>query len=432
VNSYPAHEDEGEEDGEPIDANPVMAVLSFLWFQRRFIIGLILMAVVGVIIYKVAMIPPKTFDDEEVVSLMLDPPSATIEFEKLELDNNAPDKTGGDEIPQIILMEDIILPESEEIVPFDPLIKTGSVDELIGNALKLRDLWVGQPSQVAFLICQRRAKIDRRLMELELTKEEQNFALGDYVESIICLDKIVIDNKMTTPQIRVALKEIGEKYHNHADPIVRAKSNLALLSIPLHDFYGDNETKHLEEFSRLVPSHVEKVFGDPVATARLTGLLVAAHRQRNWDGSVIPYGNDISRRMEAFHDPQISEAGVKFRERIFFAHLEPNSLVSRIEQEDVQAPDFVKSYFEALEANPESRLALYQKAVSVIQKYKEMDKREDYNALMLWFQRISTKVKTKSIRDEILKVMVELEKLEFGTQASGPVPQPSAPVSSQN
>ena len=417
VNSYPYDEDEEEVEDPKGPMDLIAAFGSFIWFQRRTIVGAILLVGLAVMIYKVYMIPPKTFENEErVTSLLVDPPSSSIDFNAFEGMPTADPESGEPVTPKIFTMEDIVLPESEKIVAFDPVLKSGTVDELIEVALGLRDAWVGKSPQDAFMMCQRRAQIDRRLMELELTNEEQNFALGDYIETIICLDKIVSEHQYKAPQIRSALKEIAEKYTNHSDPIVCAKANLAAVSAPMHDFYHDNQTEQLEVFSRLVPNHIDKIFGDPAATGRLAGLTLKLHRSRNWDGSALPYCLDIVKRMEACEDQEIKNSGIGLRERLYFEHLEPNKIVERIKLDDLESRANVKQFFEALEANPNSRLQFFQVAVSTIETFKRLDKKEDYQNLLLWLQRISTKIGSKAKRDEIASVILKLDEIPFGQE----------------
>ncbi len=388
-------------------------IFSFLWYSRRLLMGVIMVIALAYGIFRVYMIPPQTFDEGPVLVVndyLKDLPTANINFRPL-LDESNP---GDSNKPKIRTMDDIVLPDEKEVVPYSPLINEGSVDELIEAALDLREAWVGQPAPIAYLKCHRRARITRRLMDLELTLDQQIYALGDYVESLILLDKIVAEAKFSEPQIRVAIKEVVEKYSDHRHPIVRAKANLAAVLIPIHDFLNTSAATELEEFNNQIPGRLNFIVADPASAKRLAGMTLRLHEKSNWDGTVIPYCMEVVNRMEAYSDSEIREIGVGLRERLFFEHLEPNELVKRVGMGDVETRMVVQQYFSALEQNPNIRMPFFQVAVSTIETFKFHDKKQDYEALLTWLLKISTKVKSEAKRDQIEQAIRKLEALPFG------------------
>ena len=118
--------------------------------------------------------------------------------------------------------------------------------------------------------------------------------------------------------------------------------------------------------------------------------------------------------MEQSKDPRIRDMSIGRRERIFFEHLQPNELVSRIDQEDKRVNGDIKEYFQGIESNPDIRLEFFQVAVTVIEKFKSVEKKEEYNSLLGWLGRITTKMDSEETKAEVESAIRKLEALPWG------------------
>ena len=388
----------------------------YLWFMRRALFGIILLAALGYGIYRVWKMPPKTFDDgPRLVGNDTDSSeSLTDPGVGSDIDGESGDSSKKSDKPSVRRFKDIVVPKREKFAPYEPLLETGTVDELVEEIFKLRGSWVGKNPSVIFLMNQRRSRVARRLMELEISDSQQVFALSQYIESIVVLDMVASQKRMNAPEVRTALEEIISQYVGHDHPTISSKANLARILIPLHDYAVEQREGLLEEFSTRLEENGDQVFEDPVTTGRLCSVALWLRRVCDWDGTGLPYCVKLIDKMDQSKDLKIRNASIGLRERVFFEHLEILQLVARIDQEDKKVNGDIKEFFQGIESNPDLRLEFYQVAVTVIEKFKSIEKKEEYNSLLAWLTRISTKIGSEDSKSEVESAIRKLESLPWG------------------
>ena len=421
---------------------------SFLWFMRRLIVGAVLVAVLGFVIYRVWSTPRKVFDERNR-SAAANRSSRSGETEGVNDSENAGDSTGtgdstgagdsegaGDgrandladanfapngepvrtvDLPDLrVLGVDDVEEQEADIISHDPLLVNGTVDELTQKIINLSDAWPGKSSSVVFLVNKRRAVLARHLLGMEVDKYQKIFALSEYIESVVVLDQTACEKKYDSPEVRTALLEVIEKYQEHPIPVIRAKASLAKLSIPLHDYSRDKNPEKLDNFVSLVDEFAGRVFEDKSSAARLCGVVMQLRRLRDWDGGGLPYCAILLKKMEESEDPEIQNMTTNFRERAYFEHLEINDLVARMNQEDKQVVAAIDEYFRAIDTNPGVRNEFFQVAVLIISKHKHLEQKEEFGSLLKRLATTAEKVSSEELKSGILKAIDKLESLPWG------------------
>ena len=416
--------------------------------MRRLIVGAVLVAVLGFVIYRVWSTPRKVFDERNRAAAA-NRSSRSGETEGVNDSENAGDSTGtgdstgagdsegaGDgrandladanfapngepvrtvDLPDLrVLSVDDVEEREADIISHDPLLVNGTVDELTQKIINLSDAWPGKEPSIVFLMNKRRAVLARHLLGMEADEYQKIFALSEYIESIVVLDQTACEKKYDSPEVRSALLEVIEKYLEHPIPVIRAKVSLAKLSIPLHDYSRDKNSEKLNNFVSLVDKFAPRVFEDKASTARLCGIVMQLRRLRDWDGGGIPYCAILLKKMEESEDPEIQNMTTNFRERAYFEHLEINDLVARMNQEDKQVVAAIDEYFRAIDINPSVRSEFFQVAVLIIYKHKQLEQKKEYSSLLQRLATTAEKVSSEELKSGILKAIDKLESMPWG------------------
>ena len=401
--------------------------LGFIWFMRRAIVGTILIVGLAFIIYNSWSASRKTLDEHNsspayVVEDSEDPLELLgTEAEKVASLNDGSLEGAGSSIrdqPGSFGSGDIYTGKENttgvEAASYDPILEEGTVEELVEALFSLKHSWEQKPVLQAFSTNKRRGKISLRLMELTDDENRQVFALNEYIESVIVSDFLVNTNDIDSPEVRTALLDITEKYQRHQSSAVRAKASLCGLSAPLHDYNKNRKKESLELFASRLDEFADRVFEDKLATVRICGLVLGLRKLRDWDGSALPYCEKLINKISESNNPDLDTVGVNLRERVYFGHLGINDFVSRLDQEDTDVGLLIEEFFSGLEAYPDFRMGFYQIAVSVLEKLKLLEQREEYESLIKRLGVLADRVSSEEVKSEIIKATGELEELPWG------------------
>jgi len=273
-------------------------------------------------------------------------------------------------------------PHADDSSQQDNLLATGSVSQLIDESLNIRDRIGTNSSVVAFMLCSKRAKISRRLMEMELSPNQRVFALVSYIESISMIDSLNVQGQLHINGPRAALVEVGEKYCDHPDSNVRSKANLAMVLAPAYDFLVSGDPELLKQFQIELDAKVDHMINDRQAASRLLTTAVFVHDKVGFESLTWPIALDIVERFEKSTLPEIKILAANFRERLYFGSLDLNSLTDRINVDDARSRGDVQKFLDALAVNPDSRLEVYLVGVAVTKKYQELGRQDDAQAVV--------------------------------------------------
>jgi len=401
---------------------------SYVWFMRRLLFGVILIAGLGYVIHRVSTMPTKNFDEgARLVGNEADLGDSFPASDNDLASNASDDGAKQNANPSVRGLKDVTVPQDEKFAPNDPLLQTGTVVELIEEIFVLGSNWAGKSDPVVFLTNQRRARLARRLMEIGTSDDQQIFALNEYIESTIVLDMVVCQGRMNAPEVRKSLQEIVSNYLSHDHLTIRSKANLAKLLIPLHDFGGAPQARFIEEFSVRIEQLADQVFEDILCTKLLCSGALWLRRACDWDGTGLPCCVKLVGKMDEAKSSKIREMAVDFRERIFFQHLQPSELVARIDQEDNEVNGDIKEFFEGIEANPQVRFEYFQIAVSLIEKLKLIGKKVEYDSLLAWLGKISKNVSSREKKLEIESAIRKLDSLPWVPRDPEAVQDPLVP-----
>jgi len=358
----------------------------------RIIIGLILIIAIGSWIYYASINPrkPKTVGSWSNTIL----PIADID---------SPPTRPGEFIDPLIDSE----PEVRSM-KLEHFLSSATIDELIEDALDLRLQWQNNEMPVAYILVQRRAKIARRLLEMEIDETQRTFAYNEYIESVATLDGLNCEGKMGAPGIRDALKEIAEKFSDYPDPVIGSKASLAFLLEHAHDYLKTNDTQKMLAFSDQFKIHADKILRDPVTTFQLIKLVVEISKKSNFHDDLKQCGIEMLDRLEQSTDSEILKIAGEFREQVYFAKMELGSLADRLQSDTDLARNDVQEFFESLETNPNSRVEIYQIAVDSILEYKRLNMTADATALTNWLEQINSQNENETAKEKITKAVAAL------------------------
>ncbi len=285
-----------------------------------------------------------------------------------------------------------------------------TVDELIDEALDLRGTWTNNAIPIAYVIVLRRAKIARRLLNLEIDEKQRTFAYNEYIESITTLDGLNCEGKMGAPGIRGALIEIGDKFSDYSNPVISSKASLAFPLRHLHDYLESRDNQSLLAFDDAFSKHADAIMLDPVTTQLLIKLIFEIYVKSNFNESLKQCGIKVLHRLEQSEDAEIAKIATILREQIYFAKVELTSLVDRLQSDHENSREDVQDLFKSLEVNPNSRLEIYQIAVNTIVEYKRLNRMTDATKLTDWLEKINSKNEVEISKEKITRAILTLRK----------------------
>jgi hypothetical protein len=379
--------------------------VGFLWFHHRIIIALILLGGLGFWINRVSTIPrhpadasiPKQSDPIELPPVEL--PQASLEFAPENRSSGTSDSATGPN------PNDSAAPPDHET-----LLKTGSASELIDASLNIRANMGQRSSVVNFMMCSKRARIARRLMEIDLSPTQGVFALVSYIESISMMDSLNVQGELNMDGPRTALLEVGKKYSNHPDANVRSKANLAMVLAPAYDFLTTGDDELLIQFQREFDSRIDNIIVNRQDARTLLTTVVMANDKPDHESKTWPVALHVLRRYEQSEQPEIKAYAAGFREQLYFGKLNLNSLAERIAANRSGAHEDCQKLFAALAINPDSRLEIYSIAITAIQKYQDSGRQSEVEPFINQLKETCGKIADNELRASVLEAMDELEK----------------------
>lgn len=399
---------------------------SVLWFHHKAIIGLILLTAVGIWIYRVAITPREIgFSRKDNLSNRTRPddvPSANIEFGKpnrpVQNDDTASD-TDAKPLAVDKIDEGSSSPtdgkdnppdDSDETDSNEPnsvgekrsrLLEQGTIDELIKESLRIYDIWGRSSPGVGVVLCSERAKISRRLLEMELSDAQRAFALTSYIESISLVDSLNVSSKMNLEGTREALLEIDEKYSNHPDPTINSKANLAMTLAPLYDFMATGELEHLRNFQDQFARRLPKIATDRASLARLADVTIAMNNKPGLGHTRIPVVQEFADRLDDLQTPSAKVVANSFRMRFLYDKFDPATIGIAATVNDPENQQRVRSFFKTLAANPQSDEMIYDAAIRAVVAYQSIGKLSEADRLLKLLHEASEKIPDEEYRQTI-------------------------------
>ena len=400
-------------------------LFQIFWHRRRFLLSAVLLVALGIVIFKMSMMPPRNSEKyipDLVAADSGDPGNSSSSTIDSALSNGKFGRASEGSVSDDEILYSLIKGGSpaigsakdQEAVSHDPILDGGSADQLVETILLLRDSWKRRTAPAAFLMNQRRATLAERLMELDVDQTKQVFALSEYIESIINLDFLASREHMETRSVRVSLEAIVQKYKEHESLPVRSKAALASLSIPLHDFLRSRKTLHLDNFLSDLEKSGGAVLEDRYACDRLCGSIGWLRKVQECDGTVLPYCLALLKKIRESGNPEVQNLARVFSDYIYFGHLEIHDLVSRLEQGDQEVLPLIQQFFRGIDANPNCRVVIYKIAIGLIKKNKNLEQREEFESRMKCLSRITEKLDSDEVKSALLKAIEELEALPWG------------------
>lgn len=309
------------------------------------------------------------------------------------------------------------------------LLKNGSAIELIDELLRLRSIPRSKSMAIMFALVEKRSRIARRLLELELSESQRVFAINELIEDALQLDATNKTGKLGKPSARENLILIRDTYSNHESAALGAKASLGFPLIPLHDFSVSKSESDLVAAGDQFELHADKIIRHPETTARFVQLLVDLFVETNYqDHRLRTLAIRVMKRLGKSENGEIIFITKALGEQIYFSEVELGSLVERIEGGNDLARNHVQAFFEALQANPSSRIEIYRIASEVIEEYERLGHHQDAAALVNWLAKINEKNGSQEDRDEVAAKCAELFKKLQGNRAKpGQAVAPATP-----
>ena len=310
------------------------------------------------------------------------------------------------------------------------ILETGSAAELIEELLRLQEYPITSVPTINFSRLQRRSNIARRLLEMELSESQNTFAINELIENSLQLDAVNKSEKLNDDQTREKLIQIRDTYCDHEVSAIAAKASLAFPLIPLHNYFTTKDPADLEATADQFDLHGDKILRHPETTARLAKLVIDLLSDSGYSDRHRDLAIRFMTRLEKSEDKKIKRTALAVREQIYFSQSELGSLVERIEGGNTIARDHVQILFEGLDANPSSRLAIYQIAEDVIAEYQRLGHSQDAEALVDWLASINEKNENKKNRDDIAEACQKFKE-DLKNEAASNKAEPSQSEPSQ-
>ena len=383
----------------------VRLTIGFVIFHHRTIIALVLMVGLGFWIYRATTAPQDKVESTDLQKLEVkELPAASLQFGASPWDSrDSIDDTRDLSSDPVVNAGQ--LGKNQQ----DSILTTGSIQELIDESLNIRDRIGENTSVVDFMLCSKRAKISRRLLQMDLPPKQKSFALVSYVESISMLDSLNVQGGLGIVGPREALLEVNEKFSDHPDQNVMSKANLAMLLVPAYDFLTSGDPELLQKFQYEFDNRFDAIINDRQAVVRLLTTTVLVNRKVGFESETLPISMHILERFGENDSPEIKQFVAGFRERLYFDNLDLESLIDRIETNDPSTREDVEKLFESLEAVPDSRLKFYLIAVEAIEKYQVLDQQNDVQRLAAWLKNICESMTNEEDRDQVLRAIEDLQ-----------------------
>lgn len=377
----------------------------FLGFYHKTIIGLVLLTILGVWSYHL------TTDQQEIVEREESPTNIRPKKDDIPLANlNFVLKSKMDAAHSEEPNRPTTEPTAELRKPrkIQILLETGTVNELVEQSLKIHESWGDAMPSVGLAMCSERAKISRRLLEMDLSDSQRTFALASYIESISLIDSLNVASKMNILGTREALLEIDERFSNHPDPTIYAKANLAMTLAPLYDFIATSNVESLYSYQTQFQQRIEKIAPDQASLSRLAELSVAMHNQGGLPKERDPVILDLLTRMFDLKTPLAQEVAARFRQRLLFDRFEPKTLADVVQFNDEGVRKKVHAFFQTLAENPNSSQQIYKVAINVISSYQANHRIQDAEALLVWLEEISNQIPAEQNRQAVQDAISKL------------------------
>ncbi len=402
--------------------------LSILWFHHKTIIAFILLTVVGIWVYRISttkkdVVEPNrrseikrpVEDDVPTANLDFGPPAnggTTTDAEvnpsnpKPDAAPSVPEKPSTDASKSVDTTHDST-PEKHPKTR-DTLLETGSVDELIEASLKIRDEWGSAIPSIGLIMCSQRAKISRRLLEMELTESQRIFALTSYIESISLVDSLNVASNMNLPGTRDALLEIDKKYSQNPNSSVSVQANLAMTLAPLYDFINNGEMESLQQFQTQFNQRLGEIARDQGALNRLAEVSIAMYKKPELPEARQQVILDLMKQIFDLKTPSSQAVAEKFRERYLFDEFDFEALPGLVQFNDESTGRKVNSFFDTLEQNPDSTDTVFVVATQIVRSYRESGNTEQANVLMRRLDEITDKIPTEERRQTVKAAILRL------------------------
>lgn len=393
----------------------------FLWFYRRSIIGSGLVAALVVWGYLLAT-KPKVLERPPSATVVKKPaeehrPSANLDFEiaaPSEPDPTPDADPAPDSVPELDPLnhaDEAPVTNAISKAPLsriEKLLASGTIDELIEESLRIHESWGNTQPSVGLVMCVERAKISRRLLEMNLNDSEQTFAVTSYIDSIGLIDSLNVLSKMEIVGTRAALLEIDEMYAGHPDPIVCAKANLILTLAPLNDFIATGDVARLKEFRKQFTERIELIAPDPLALTRLVDLIIGMRNKPGLPSERDKVIIESRNRLSELKSASSQRVANDFHQRLLFDQFELAGMANLVLQDDPVNRQQVQSFFLTLSQNPDSSLNIYQFAIDIISAHRRVGNVKDSDSLARWLEGIadgiSKEADRKSVKDAISRV----------------------------
>jgi len=297
-------------------------------------------------------------------------------------------------------------PEQTKAAP--DIIDTGSPNELVEELFNLRFKKTGS-LPVNFMTGQRRLKIARRMLEMEISDTQKIFAINDLIEVSLQQDALNMSGNLESRGVRENLIAVRDAYCNHENAAIGAKASLGFPLIPLHNYFVSKEESELDVAADQFDLHYEKLVRHPETIARYVKLVCDLYVESDFSPPHRELAARIMKRLKGSENEGIQNVARLIQEQIYFASSDLISLVERIEGGNSMARNHVQALFEGLDANPSTRTEIYAIAVNVIGEYSKLGKDEDAAALKKWLVTINGKNESEEDRKEVEKMIADLE-----------------------
>lgn len=252
----------------------------------------------------------------------------------------------------------------------DQILRSGNVDELFQELIRLKDLSLQSKTEsVSLVIASDILKIARRILELPVTTEQRRFALGVFNESILFMRISDVSAAVADESIDAEFLNITETFVNDPDPRISCYAAFTLIAATVFEFEKNPTQGNLNRMEASIESNLENLSKMPTQVDRVCDLIISIGLPRLTTVDTTEFVSRFTQQLLNHRNQFIKDAGHKFQANWAFGQLDVANLVHKLGDRTPAADQSADEFFKVLDQHPNVGISTYQVGLNIIKEY---------------------------------------------------------------
>ncbi|MEM7785852.1 MAG: hypothetical protein AAF623_21065, partial [Planctomycetota bacterium] len=378
---------------------------SFVWFYRRIWIGTFLLIGLGLFLnYLMQTRASRTIQPEQKTAVK----SIPLPNAKIGTISVAPKTESLDSSAEMVEAKRQLDESGQPNTKLEKLLASENIFELIDQSLEYRDRWPLEKPVFAMLLNRDRMRISRRLMQLDLTLSQTEFAQVSYIEAVSVLDSIQSRFEFKVEGLQNAVAELDGTLTEHPSAAIASKAHLAIALAWANRFYYGDEPNALDQFWMELENRHQKIALEPSSIIKLGQVIKTLLSRKENERFVFEKAVEFSDKVEALGGEQLREALYSFRMDLIFGEFELATFADLVAIDDEDSRLEVRKLFKTVESFPNVDSRVYRACFDAIRVYYEMERYVDARSLADWLEKIIAKMSAQTNREIAMEALKKL------------------------